>query len=709
MIPPPTPGELRALGRATGFQPTQLDKVVRLLDVVDDVAAHPYLGERIALVGGTALAMFVLDVPRLSFDLDLNYVATADPDAMRADRPRFETEVKLLFAAHGLRLKHKPRPDKVRDDGEVPDHAGGKWVLRYRTAWGHSDGISVDVNYVRRVLLWPTVRRDSCRLGRWQATGVPVADVHEIAAGKLRAFYDRGLPRDLFDVGLIPRIPGLDPDRLRTAFVVYGASGTRDRRPWGQPPPHIEASDLANQLRPSLRATDSKRTRPRSVDDYLDELQAKALPAQRMVLPLADHEQTFVDLVLDHGRVEPVLLTEDPALQARIGAEPWLRWKTRNVRKHKAAEQHPAPPRPREDAAAGPANQPYLEVRAADDAWGWEIVLRHPSRPGALAGGPSYMTPEDALEASEFARALLDSPSPPRILEWEHGWERSGPLPGDRQSVLLQVPQVGGWVLQLGRPEGAPLLTSPLYPTHRDALSAQRFLAGTIDMSDHTGASAPTPVRAVPGCACLQRGRVCRHYHHQPPAANPISLSLSPHREAPQGWQLAIRDADQSPIEFSTPYPDEDTAVGARDFALPIVNGKHPIRFDGWKPSGRPGGPGYRQPTHDEAATTVRVRPPPDNAPHMWRLQATRPEGYVIRTSLPYPTSQAATEALAFLGTLTALTGDPARTGRVRDTTQPADLVCDCKLLGTACLHYPIKNPDTRRRDRNHTGRHPGI
>ena len=676
------------------------------MDLVDDVAAHPYLGDRVALTGGTALAMFVLDAPRLSFDLDLNYIGAVDPDAMKADRPRFEAEMQALFATHGLKLKHRPRPKKNRPGRETAtDHAGGKWVLQYRTAWGRSDGISVDVNYVRRVPLWPTVHRDSYRLGRWQATGVPVADVHEIAAGKLRAFYDRALPRDLFDVGLIPRIPGLDPARLRTAFVVYGAAAPHDWRPWGQPPPHLGASKLANQIRPALRVDEARRIRPRFADAYLDELRARAVPAQQMVLPLAPHEQAFVDLVVDHGRVEPDFLTADPGLQARIAAEPWLKWKTHNVRDYQAAVPQQRDVVTVEGSAAQPADQPHLEVRAADDAWGWEVVLQQPGGGKPLTGGPGYMSTEEALEASQFARALLDTRDPPRFEQWSHGWEQREPTPGDHRSQMLPVPRVGGWVLQVTRHDGGRLAASPLYPTQRAAHSAQRFLEGVLDVLDAPEARRPIQVRATSGCACLPRGRVCRHYHHQAPAANPISVSLRPHRKATHGkathgWELVIRGVDGSPLRLSDPYPDEEKATGAHDFARRIVNGPHPIRFEGWNPSMRPAEPGYAQPTPEEAAATVRVCPPPEKAPHAWRLQATRPGGSVILTSLPYPTGQAATEAMAFVGALTAHTGDPARTGWVRDTTQPADRTCDCQSLGAECLHYKTVDPDDRSPDR---------
>ena len=132
-----------------------------------------------------------------------------------------------------------------------------------QNAWGRSESLSVDVSYVRRVPLWPTARRDSHRIGRWQATGVPAFDVHEIAAGKLSALFTRGYPRDLFDAGLIPDIPGLDPAKLRTAFVVYGGGARGDWRDVCHGAPEIEPRDLARQLRSAVTATEAQRTRPR--------------------------------------------------------------------------------------------------------------------------------------------------------------------------------------------------------------------------------------------------------------------------------------------------------------------------------------------------------------------------------------------------------------------------------------------------------------
>ena len=61
-----------------GFRADSLEKGLRLLSLLEAVRSHPFLGSRVALQGGTALNLFLFDLPRLSIDMDLNYVGTAD-------------------------------------------------------------------------------------------------------------------------------------------------------------------------------------------------------------------------------------------------------------------------------------------------------------------------------------------------------------------------------------------------------------------------------------------------------------------------------------------------------------------------------------------------------------------------------------------------------------------------------------------------------
>ena len=313
---------LMAEAEATGFRVDVLEKAVQLLGLLDSIQSHPFLRGKFALKGGTALNLFVFDVPRLSVDIDLNYVGNESMDAMLEERPRIANALQAVFGREDFGVRRIP-PD---------EHAGGKWSLRYPAASGQSGRIDVDVNYMFRVPLWPIETMDSRPLGSWQATGVPVVDIHELAAGKLVALLDRRKARDLFDSSLVLSMTALDNEMLRTAFVVYGAMERRDWRTVSAEDVSFDSVELSGQLIPALRTVGAQSFDAAAFGDRLVEQCRAGLAA---LLPFRDAERAFLDLLLDEGRIDSRLLTRDTALQDRIHAHPLLEWKAQNVRRHK--------------------------------------------------------------------------------------------------------------------------------------------------------------------------------------------------------------------------------------------------------------------------------------------------------------------------------------------------------------------------------------
>lgn len=57
---------LERTAAGAGFQVEPLEKVLHLLDLLAALWSHPFLKERLALKGGTALNLFLLELPRLS-------------------------------------------------------------------------------------------------------------------------------------------------------------------------------------------------------------------------------------------------------------------------------------------------------------------------------------------------------------------------------------------------------------------------------------------------------------------------------------------------------------------------------------------------------------------------------------------------------------------------------------------------------------------
>jgi len=314
--------KLTAQAEATGFRPDVLEKVAHLLGLLEALGSHPFLKGKLALKGGTALNLFIFNVPRLSVDIDLNYVGAEERETMLAERPRIEQAVQAVFAREGFTVRRMPE-----------EHAGGKWSLRYQSAAGQGGNLEVDLNFMYRVPLWPVTLSDSYPVGTWQARQIPVLDIHELAAGKLAALLARRQARDLFDSLRILHMENLDHDRLRIAFVVYGAMNRKDWRTVSVEDVNFESAELTRQLIPTLRVAES--AEQESFDQYGLRLVEECRQALSVVLPFSENEKAFLDLLLEQGEIDSSILTSDLDLQQRIQKQPLLEWKAVNVRKHK--------------------------------------------------------------------------------------------------------------------------------------------------------------------------------------------------------------------------------------------------------------------------------------------------------------------------------------------------------------------------------------
>lgn len=315
---------LTAESSATGFRPEMLEKVIHLISLLDGMKSHPYLSGRLALKGGTALNLFVFDVPRLSVDIDLNYTGTWDRETMQSERPKVEQAVAAVCGRQGFALHRVPS-----------DHAGGKWRLRYEGASGQAGNLEVDVNFMFRVPLWPVQLRDSRPVGSYSVKGVVLVDEHELAAGKMAALLARHAGRDLFDVHELLARGGYDHDKLRIAFVVYGAMNRKDWRTVSVQDVDFDAKELQNMLLPVLRSDHLAEVG--DITSWAASLVQGCRSALDVVLPFGEAESEFLDRLLDHGEIEPTLLSKDADMNERILRHPGLLWKAQNVREFKKA------------------------------------------------------------------------------------------------------------------------------------------------------------------------------------------------------------------------------------------------------------------------------------------------------------------------------------------------------------------------------------
>ncbi len=286
----------------------EFERAYRLARVLRGIGEHPWLRERLVLKGGTCINFFYDDLPRLSVDMDLNYVGSLDRDTMVAERDEVEAELGAL--THSLGYEWDPRPRS---------HAHRKLRFRYTNVHGHRDSIRADINYLMRLSLYGFLEHDLPEVFELDAAHVPALRAEEVYGGKLKALVARGHPRDLFDAArLFDGHVHPDDRMLRAAFLFHCHmdDATLDLVDLD----HTRAvtdDDLATHLHPMLRAQGVPTAR---------DLQAAVLPRVEAMLERSDDEIKY-GLELERGRHEPDLLFGDIPVADGIDRHPAALWR----------------------------------------------------------------------------------------------------------------------------------------------------------------------------------------------------------------------------------------------------------------------------------------------------------------------------------------------------------------------------------------------
>jgi len=184
---------------------TYIDTVRLLLRVAPDVFA----GDLFALKGGTAINLFVRDMPRLSVDLDLVFTDHTLPraEALRAITAGLQT---ISDRLHKTGFSVRTIGNKVM--------GGTKLVIEDGTSM-----VKIEVNTVLRGTVLPVEHHSLTK----SASNLFLAELQlptlahaELYGGKLVAALDRQHPRDLFDVHQLFENEGIT-EAMVECFVIY--------------------------------------------------------------------------------------------------------------------------------------------------------------------------------------------------------------------------------------------------------------------------------------------------------------------------------------------------------------------------------------------------------------------------------------------------------------------------------------------------------
>ncbi len=259
-----------------------------------------------ALKGGTAINLFVRDMPRLSVDIDLTYLPIKDRPTSLAG---IDAALRRIAAAIERRIPQA----KVTPSRLDKEEAVNKLVVRADDAQ-----IKIEVTPVLRGCVYePVTMRVSAAVeeafGFAEIQTLSFADLY---AGKIVAALDRQHPRDLFDVRDLLANEGVS-NELRLSFLIYVLS---HRRP---------VAELLNPKRKSIETEFERGFAGMTVEPVpLEELlAAREAMIDVMVGEMPDHHRQFL-LAFKAGTPEWTLI-DLPGVETL----PALHWKRQNLDK----------------------------------------------------------------------------------------------------------------------------------------------------------------------------------------------------------------------------------------------------------------------------------------------------------------------------------------------------------------------------------------
>ena len=190
---------------------TYIETVRLLLDIAPVIFEEPAF----ALKGGTALNLFVQDLPRLSVDIDVAFVPynmEREAALTRIEKALARAKAQLLERGYAVESARVNRAEEVK-----------LFVSDQNSL------VKVEVNYVFRGTIFAPERKPLSPKTQsvfTTAVELPLLRTSELYGGKMVAALDRQHPRDWFDVWKMRETLGIPPEFV-DAFVIYLAGHNR--------------------------------------------------------------------------------------------------------------------------------------------------------------------------------------------------------------------------------------------------------------------------------------------------------------------------------------------------------------------------------------------------------------------------------------------------------------------------------------------------
>ncbi|MCF0116436.1 MAG: nucleotidyl transferase AbiEii/AbiGii toxin family protein [Bacilli bacterium] len=296
-----------------GFVRDTFEKVIRLKEILKFFSEESFLQNHLILKGGTAINLTLFNLPRLSVDIDMDYIPNDSREEMLVIRTKITDFIKEYMISEGYLLS----------DSSRFSHSLDAFYYFYQNSGGNRDMIKIEINYSLRSHIFEPVFKPILPSIFDDKVIVRMVDPMEIFAAKGNALISRAAARDLYDwCNMVSNnLFDSQKDLFRKCFIFYMVISTDylnknfdlsaiDR---------ITKLKIKRELYPVLN---------RKELFELDEKKSLAKGYITKLLSLTESEKLFIDC-FEQKKYIPELLFEDSEILNRIKNHPMALWKSK--------------------------------------------------------------------------------------------------------------------------------------------------------------------------------------------------------------------------------------------------------------------------------------------------------------------------------------------------------------------------------------------
>ena len=310
---------IEEISNRTGFIKSTLEKVERLLNILEWINNHEKLSKLLALKGGTAINTAVFNFPRLSVDIDLDLTKNLSKEEIIKEREKI----------HNLLVNYLNTSNyKINMEKSKNVYALDSIVAEYVDIKGNIDNIKIEINYINRVHILET-KNIKVSTDVFEDKHLSIHCIHpiEIYAAKLCALLSRTTARDLYDVYTLSKYNLFDDDekRLLKQCFMLEYIAVNDYKLEDMDIEKIEKlkrQDIKTKLLPTLKDRNPKK-------GNVDEMKREVREYLKDILVVDDNIKEFYDK-FQKGIYKPELLFDDKEIIERIKEHPMIMWKLNN-------------------------------------------------------------------------------------------------------------------------------------------------------------------------------------------------------------------------------------------------------------------------------------------------------------------------------------------------------------------------------------------